>query len=57
MDFNNDKINEEVTTEFIKCEALKLTQEGNTTSIKTRDYHFYYLLKLSKDPYRNDSVA
>ena len=57
MDFNDDKINEEVTTEFIKCEALKLTQEGNITSIKTRDYHFYYLLKLSKDPYRNESVA
>ena len=57
MDFNNDEINEEVTTEFIKCEALKLTQEGHITSIKTGDYHFYYLLKLSKNAYRNESVV
>ena len=57
MHLNNNETNEQEIAEFMERKASKLIPESNTVLFKTGDYHSYYLLKLSKNPYKNEGVV
>ena len=57
MHLNNNETNEQEIAEFMERKASKLIPESNTVLFKTGDYHSYYQLKLSKNPYKNEGVV